>query len=133
MPEPLEPDIPAALLNLLERKDQISEALERGVKFRKSVESYLALNVKRVRVNELDSIMEGCEATGAKVGDRIRGLRKQLKAVEKDIQKQQAASVSEGGTVKGQVDKSSQLRTKVSLSIFAEKESEVEFVLTYGG
>jgi uncharacterized protein (TIGR02231 family) len=73
--------------------------------------------------------MEGCEATGAKVGNRIRGLKKQLKAVEREIQKQEA-SVSEGGK-KGQEDKSSQLRTKISLSLFAEKESEVELVLIY--
>jgi hypothetical protein len=132
MPEPPEPDVPVALLDLLEHKDQISEALQRGTKLREAIDRYLAtLDVQHVRAHELDKIMEGCEATGAKVEDRIRGLRKQLKAVEKDIQKQREASIS-GGAIKGQKDKSSQLRTKVSLSIFAEKESEVELVLIYG-
>jgi hypothetical protein len=114
-PEPPEPDVPVALL---EHKDQIYEALQRGTKLREAIDRYLAtLDVQHVKVHELDKIMEGCEATGAKVEDRIRGLRKQLKAVEKEIQKQKKAS----GTIHGQKDRSLQLRTKVSLSIFAEK------------
>ena len=134
-PEPPKPDVPTALLNLLEHKEQISEALQRGVTLRGAIDRYLAtLDAQHVRAHELDKIMEGCEATCAKVEDRIRGLRKQLKAVEKDIQKQQEASVPEGGgmATKGQKDKSSRVRAKISLSLFAEKESEVELVLVYG-
>ena len=101
MPEPPKRDIPATLLDLLEHKEQISEALRRGVKLREAIDRYLAtLDVRHVKAHELDKIMEGCEATTAKVEDKIRGFKKQLKVVEKEIQKQQ----EEGGTVKGQKD-----------------------------
>ncbi|KAK2467718.1 hypothetical protein APHAL10511_000013 [Amanita phalloides] len=112
--------------NLESRKERTLKELERCNALHEAVGKYLAtLHVEHIDVEELDKIVHGYKATCGNLDNDILDLEKQLKAIEEDIQKE-----TEKETEK-QSDISSLLLKKVSLSLFAEKESEVEIILTY--
>ncbi|KAM6493926.1 protein of unknown function (DUF4139) domain containing protein [Amanita muscaria] len=129
MPEPQKPEMSPALLGLWRRKNLLDKALERATKTRNSLDKYLSsLHVEHVKADELEKIVEACDANGEKLEEKILDLKTQLQVAEKEIQKQEA---SENGKSASEKDNSLQLRTRLSLGLFAEKESEVELVLNY--
>ncbi|KIL61351.1 hypothetical protein M378DRAFT_82562, partial [Amanita muscaria Koide BX008] len=129
MPEPQKPEMSPALLGLWRRKNLLDKALERATKTRDSLDKYLSsLHVEHVKADELEKIVEACDANGEKLEEKILDLKTQIQVAEKEIQKQEA---SENGKSASEKDNSLQLRTRLSLGLFAKKESEVELVLIY--
>ncbi|KAK2467717.1 hypothetical protein APHAL10511_000012 [Amanita phalloides] len=112
--------------DLVSHKEHTLKELERCKTLHEAMGKYLeTLHVGHVNVEQLDKIVHGYKATCGNLDNDILGLEKQLKAIEEDIQKETEKET------KKQRDKSRLLRKRVSLSLFAEKESEVEIILTY--
>ena len=127
MQEPQKPVASQASEVLMSRKERTVKALERCKRMHDAIEKYLAaLHIEHVAVDDLDKIVHGYDATCEKLDDKILVLEKQLKDIEEEIQKEKVDTVN-------QRDKLDWLRKKkVSLSLLAEKEGEVELILVYG-
>ncbi|KAK2467315.1 hypothetical protein APHAL10511_000550 [Amanita phalloides] len=125
-PQPGKQSTSPEMDDLVSREERTLKELERCKTLHEAVGKYLAtLHVEHVDVEDLDKIVDGYKATCGKLDNDILDLEKRLKAIDEDIQKE-----TEKETEK-QSDKSWYLQKKVSLSLFAERESEVELILTY--
>lgn len=127
--EPVPPrlDVSPVMEDLVSHKEHTTKELERCKATRDAIGTYLAtLNVEHVAVDQLDKIFQGCDATAAKLDDKASNLQKQLKVIDDEIREEKE---------KDQAKTSGKLKwlgKTVTLSLFAEKESEAEVVLIYG-
>ena len=127
MPELPKTGVHPTLKSLTGRKDRVAKALERSEKMHEALEAYLStLHIEHLGAHELDKVVEGYESTGGKLDEKILALEKEREEVQEEITKEEEKI---DGAKK---DKALQLRSKVSLSLFSEKESEVELILIYG-
>jgi len=115
----------ATIEYLLWKKKRTEKALERCNKSLASLESYLStLNVQHVVVTELGKVMEGYDATGAVLDEKVLDLEKTLKEIDQQLEVERAKLSSP--------NRNNGLNQRATISVLADIEGEVEMVLIYG-
>ena len=116
-----------AMDDLVSRKEHTTKELERCKTTRDAIGTYLStLNAEHIAVDQLDKIFQGCDVAAGKLDDKILNLQKQLNAIDDEIKEERQKDQAK------QSSKLRWLRKTVTLSLFAEKDSETEIVLVYG-
>ncbi|KAF8959135.1 hypothetical protein BDZ97DRAFT_2078234 [Flammula alnicola] len=113
------------LEGLLKQKTRVEKAVARCKKSIATVNLFQnSLEVKNISASDLGGMEKGVESVSEELDNKFLDLEENLEELEKEIQEERKAL----GEAKGD-DK---LRKRVSITVFAEKECEVEIVLIYG-
>ncbi|KAF7325513.1 hypothetical protein MKEN_00400300 [Mycena kentingensis (nom. inval.)] len=118
------PTTSAALTALLKKREETLNAQARVDKSVTALEVYLAsLSVQHLEYSKLESVMESYNAAGEKLDGKRAELREELKALQAEIEQEQARIA-----VPHENDK---LRVKAAIGVFAEQAGDVEIALIY--
>ena len=111
--------------SLLRDKERIGKAIARCQTCIASVEKYQeSLNVQYTPAEQLWSIGQGVETVASDLDKNLIELEEKVATVTKHIQDEREAL--------GEVKEDDKLQQRVSVTVAADKECEVEFVLIYG-
>jgi len=113
------------LEDLLSQKMRLEKALARCRKAIASVETYHgSLDVQYIQALDLGEVQQGVAAVAESLDEKLLVLDEKLEEVTK--------AIVEERTVLGEMKVDVNLRKQVSITIFAERDREVEVVLIYG-
>ena len=113
------------LEDLLSQKTRIEKALTRCRKAIASIETFHgSLDVKHVQATHLGDVQQGIAAVAENLDEKLLGLEEKLEEVIKGIDEERK--------VLGEMKVDDSLRKQVSITVFAERDREVEVVLVYG-
>jgi hypothetical protein len=113
------------LEDLLSQKKRFQKALTRCRKAIASVETFHgSLDIQNVPALYLGEVQQGIAAVAENLDEKLLGLEDKLEEVTKAIEEERK--------VLGEIKVDDDLRKQVSITVFAEREREVEVVLIYG-
>ncbi|KDR77513.1 hypothetical protein GALMADRAFT_65991 [Galerina marginata CBS 339.88] len=110
---------------LLGQRTRVEKALTRCAKSIASVESYQnSMGVQHVEASKLPSVQHGVNSVSEELDDKLLELEERHEELSKDIEEERKAL--------GEAREDGELRQRVSIAIFAERDCDVELVLIYG-
>ena len=113
------------LTSLLRDKERLGKAIARCQACISSVEKYQeSLDVRYTPAEQLWGIGQGIETVASDLDKKLIELEEKVATVTKHIQDERKTL--------GEVKEDDKLRQRVSVTVAADKECEVEFVLIYG-
>lgn len=113
------------LEDLLSQKTRSEKALTRCRKAIASIETFRgSLDVQHVQPLHLGEVQQGIAAVAEILDEKLLGLEEKLEEVNKAIEEERK--------VLGEIKVDDNLRKQVIITIFAERDREVEVVLIYG-
>ncbi|KIM36583.1 hypothetical protein M413DRAFT_31619 [Hebeloma cylindrosporum] len=111
--------------DLLSQKTRFEKAIARCRKAIGSVETFHgSLDVQHVQAVQLGEMQQGIAAVAEGLDEKLLGLEEKCEEVTK--------AIAEERKVLGETKVDTNLRKQVSVTIFAERDREVELVLIYG-
>lgn len=114
-----------ALSELMSAKERTEKAVERCKKSVASLQSFLtSINVQHVNSTDLGTVMENYDSVGETLDNKMSELEANLKAINEQIN-------TERSKLSGPVLNETR-RFQASISVFAEREGDVEIALIYG-
>jgi cell division GTPase FtsZ len=113
------------LEDLLSQKTRFDKALTRCRKAIASIETFHgSLDVQHVQALHLGEMQQGITVVAENLDEKLLGLEEKLEEVTKAIEEERK--------VLGEIKVDDNLRKQVSITVFAERDREVEVVLIYG-
>ena len=113
------------LEDLLSQKTRLEKALARCRKAIASVETFHgSLDVQHIQPLRLGQVQQGIAAVAESLDEKLFGLEEKLEEVTKAIVEERKAL--------GETKVDDNLRKQVSITVFAERDCEVEVILIYG-
>ena len=113
------------LEDLLSQKTRIEKALTRCEKAIASIETFhRSLDVQHVQALHLGEVQQGITAVAENLDEKLLGLEEKLEELTKAIEEERK--------IFGELKVDDNLRKQVSITVFAERDREVEVVLIYG-
>lgn len=113
------------LEDLLSQKTRFEKALARCRKAIASVETFHeSLDVQHIQPLHLGEVQQGIAAVAESLDEKLLGLEEKLQEVTK--------AIAEERKVLGQTKVDDNLRKQVSITVFAERDCEVEVILIHG-
>lgn len=115
----------SALAELLRREERLENARETFLKALDSLEACLSQrNVQEFNASHLGRIMETYNVTRGRLESKIMEVTRELGDVNEQLDAEQSRLAGPCGNDK--------LRMKVEVGVFAEYDTIVEFMMTYG-
>lgn len=113
------------LEDLAKQKTRLEKALKRCQKAVAAVDSFQnSLDVRHIKADDLANVQRGVEVVSEELDVKQLDLEEKIGAVAREIEEERKAL--------GEVREDNELRQRVSITVVAEKECDVEIALVYG-
>ncbi|KAJ3504191.1 hypothetical protein NLJ89_g8067 [Agrocybe chaxingu] len=113
------------LTDLLDEKACVEKALKRCRQAISAVDGYHdSLDVEHIQANRIAEFQRGINSVAEELDKKLLALEDRLEMLAKSITDERAAL--------GEVKAENQLRQRVSMSLYVERDCEVELVIVYG-
>ncbi|KAL0946119.1 hypothetical protein HGRIS_012384 [Hohenbuehelia grisea] len=114
-----------ALVALEHKKERVGKAIARCRKSIAALETFVSsVSTEKINVQDLGSVVNGYEAEGEKLDDKLLELEQLLLDVDKDI-------TIERARLRGSSHRNHDLGQTATISVFAETGGDIELVLIY--